>query len=85
MDRTALIKHKMKEKLYMKKLAKIQNLNKKENGAKKYKKFLLIRKFAEDDDQEEEKKGESQIKIIHKEALQKKKAELLLKYRAVKL
>lgn len=48
LDNTELIKYRIKEKIHQKKLAKIQTLSLK-NGAKKYKKFLLMKRFEEDE------------------------------------
>lgn len=49
MDRKDLIQAKVREKIIQKKLKKIDHLNKKPNGGKRYKKFALIKRYAEDE------------------------------------
>ncbi len=50
MDRKAVIAQKIKSKIYAKKVKKVDQLTLKQ-GAKRYKKFLLIKKFDEDNNQ----------------------------------
>jgi 5'-3' exonuclease len=73
-DRVTLIKNKMKEKLYEKKLIKILRLKNK-NKDKDYKRFLLLKRFEEDEE------SEKQLSKHQKEV----RATLLEKYRQARI